>query len=765
MSTRDESISAGSGAGDRVDYSVVVPVFDEEGNVEALASRVMATMEPLARSFELLFVDDGSSDRTPEILRKLASGDGRIRVVRFTRNYGQEAAVEALYLHARGRWLIQMDGDLQNPPEEIPKLIARKDEGYDVVYAVRQKRQDALFRVAASRAMQWTMRSMMEIELPDDVSTFRLMSAPIARLVAALPEKRRKFFSALLVWSGARIGNGERGPRAAAHADRRTTASMVKLLNHTFDLIVGFSSKPLRYIGTLGFIFAVVGFGMGLWVISRKLLWDYGMMGWPSLFAAVVILGGMQLMATSVIGEYIARIYVQAQSRPLYNVAERLNFDAAQGPDERPKRRVASKRRARARVRARVRARARARARARVRACARARARVRARASARARDRDRACDRKGGGVLSRVVVVGCGFPQLSLVRAAKRRRLFVIGADANPRAIAVRHCDEFAEISTSDVDGLCDLVRRTRAVAVTTTGSEVSLKATADVAARLKLPFYADPETVRRCQEKDAMRAAYRAAGLAVPAFARCERVGEARAFARERGFPLVVKPSRGWGQRGVARVDSGAELSRAFEEAWAHSASAGLPLVVVEEWLDGREYSVNGWVENGRLASYCVTERITVPGHRPLGVMIAEVYPSGLSPESEARVVGEARRGAGALGHERGPCYSQVALGSRGCFLFETAARLGGGFDADVTYLASGVDLYDRLLGVALADAELERQGVTGPAHGGAIAKFLVAEPGADRSARSRASTRPARSPGSPTWRSSSRWQAASGR
>jgi polyisoprenyl-phosphate glycosyltransferase len=315
----------------RLAYSVVVPVFNEEGNVEALATRVLATMAGVGAPFELLFVDDGSSDGTLPLLRQIAARDPRVRVVRFTRNYGQEAAVEALYLNARGRWLIQMDGDLQHPPEEIPRLIAKKDEGYDVVYGVRQKRQDALFRVAASRAMQWTMRSMMEIELPDDVSTFRLMSAPIARLVAALPE-RRKFFSALLVWSGARIGTVN-----VSHAQRHagsTHYGFTKLLNHTFDLIVGFSSKPLRYIGTLGFVFALVGLVLGLWVIARKLLWDYGMMGWPSLFAAVVILGGMQLIATSVIGEYIARIYVQAQARPLYNVAERLNFDPVQAQDE-----------------------------------------------------------------------------------------------------------------------------------------------------------------------------------------------------------------------------------------------------------------------------------------------------------------------------------------------------------------------------------------------------------------------------------------------
>jgi biotin carboxylase len=334
-------------------------------------------------------------------------------------------------------------------------------------------------------------------------------------------------------------------------------------------------------------------------------------------------------------------------------------------------------------------------------------------------------------VTVRLLVVGCGFPQLSLVRAARRRSWHVVGADMNPQAVAVPLCDEFHEVSTADVDRLSALVARARVDAVTTTGSEVALRATASVAAKVGLPFYADPDTIRRCQDKDEMRAEYRKAGLAVPGFARCETLEQARLFAEENGFPLVVKPSRGWGQRGVARVEDRRELDVAFEEARAHSAAAGLPLVIVEAWLEGKEYSVNGWVEGGRLASYCVTERLTVPGRRPLGVMIAEVYPSGLSPGDEARVVEEARRGAAALGLVRGPCYSQVAMGPGGCFLFETAARLGGGFDADVTRLASGVDLYDRVLGVAVGDGALERQGPVGSAHGGAIAKFLVAAPG----------------------------------
>jgi len=337
--------------------------------------------------------------------------------------------------------------------------------------------------------------------------------------------------------------------------------------------------------------------------------------------------------------------------------------------------------------------------------------------------------------VSRVLIVGCGFPQLSLIRLARRLGHHVIGADFNARAPGVEGCSEFVEVSTNDVDGLCNAMAKTRADAITTSGSEVSLKATAAVAARLKLPFHADPETIRRCQEKDAMRAGYERGGVPVPPYARCESLEDARRFVAEHGFPVVIKPSRGWGQRGVARVDDESELTVAFEGAIAQSKSAGLAMAVIEAFLEGGEYSVNGWIEEGRLVSYCVTERLTVPGKRPLGVMVAELYPSGLSRDDEQKVIEAARLGAAALGHTRGPCYSQVMLGPRGAYLLETAARMGGGFDADVTRLASGVDLYERVLGVALNDSTLERSGKTHEAHPAAVAKFLIGKPGIVRS------------------------------
>lgn len=305
---------------DGIVYSVVVPVFNEESNIEALVDRVTPVLESVGEPFEILFVDDGSTDRTPELLRQQVERHGHVRAVRFTRNFGQEAAVQAAYLYARGEWILQMDGDLQNPPEEMPKLLAHRDAGYDIVFGVRKGRRDPLFRKVASEGMRWTMRRLLRIELPKDISTFRLMRGATAKLLAQFPE-RQKFLSALACWVGARHTTVD-----VAHAARnagRTKYNLGKLVNHTFDLIVGFSSRPLRLIGLAGFLAGLVGFGFAGWAIAERLVWGT-QMGWSSIFAAVMAMGGMQLLALSLIGEYVARIFVQAQHRPIFVVAEQL---------------------------------------------------------------------------------------------------------------------------------------------------------------------------------------------------------------------------------------------------------------------------------------------------------------------------------------------------------------------------------------------------------------------------------------------------------
>jgi dolichol-phosphate mannosyltransferase len=305
-----------------IEHSVVVPVLNEEGNVRELIGRLVPVLEGAGQSFEVIVVDDGSTDGTPAILRELSEKEPRLRVLRLSRNYGQEAAVQAGMLRSRGRWVIQMDGDLQNPPEELPKLLAKRDEGHSIVYGIRTKRRDPWHRVAASKILVIGMRRVLGIELPPDVTTFRVIEGEVARFIAALPEKK-KFFSALAVWTGAKSATV-----AVAHDARRAGATkynLAKLINHTFDLMVGFSIRPLRIIGAAGALFAVLGIVVGVVRIAQKLLGADIAMGWTSIFSAVVIMGGLQLIALSVIGEYVARIFIQTQDRPLYRVSEELN--------------------------------------------------------------------------------------------------------------------------------------------------------------------------------------------------------------------------------------------------------------------------------------------------------------------------------------------------------------------------------------------------------------------------------------------------------
>jgi dolichol-phosphate mannosyltransferase len=306
-------------------YSVVVPVFNEEDNVRPLVERVSKVMTEIGEPFEIVFVDDGSRDETPLRLRRLVEEFPQVRAVRFSRNYGQEAAVQAGYVHARGEWILQMDGDLQNPPEDIPKLLTKQGEGWDIVYGIRKNRKDPLFRKLASETMRWVMRSMLSIELPEDISTFRLMRAKTAKLLAELPE-RNKFLSALACWVGAKYTTVDVGHSARAAGS--TKYNLTKLINHTFDLVVGFSSKPLRYVGVLGLVVAILGFLEALRAVVNKLVYGSSVTGWTSLIATVAVLGGMQLLALSLIGEYIARISVQAQARPTFLVAEVIEHDS-----------------------------------------------------------------------------------------------------------------------------------------------------------------------------------------------------------------------------------------------------------------------------------------------------------------------------------------------------------------------------------------------------------------------------------------------------
>jgi biotin carboxylase len=329
---------------------------------------------------------------------------------------------------------------------------------------------------------------------------------------------------------------------------------------------------------------------------------------------------------------------------------------------------------------------------------------------------------------ARVLVVGCGFPQLGLLRVARELGLWVIGVDANPRAIGVAVCNDFREVSTHDGARIAEVARELRVQGITTCGSEIGLVSAARAAAELGLPFYGDVATVDRCQAKDQMRAAYLRGGAPIPAFAVVASSADVESFVRENGLPVVLKPSRGWGQRGVSKVEQPSELAPAFERA-RQASSAGV--VVVEAFIEGREFSVNAYTVNGKTTVYSVTERIITHYPDPPGITFAEWFPAGLDRADESRAVEAALAGVQALGIRRGPTYTQLRVGPRGAMIVETAYRLGGGLDPDVALLASGTSLFRKILGVALSRDDWENAGPEREAHGGAIGKFLIGRPG----------------------------------
>ena len=301
------------------DVSVVVPIFNDGDCLVELVERLVEVFGRLPYSYELVMVDDGSRDRTPYLLAQLAERFEWLRVIRLARNFGQEPAVQAGMSVSRGRWVVQLDADLQHPPEELPKLLSKAEDGYEVVYGVRKNRQDPYHRILLSKAMQFVMRRGFGIDLPEDISTFRVVDGELARFIARLPEQR-KFFSALASWVGAKGASVPVEHRARASG--RSSYTLAKLLSHSLDLMAGFSIRPLRIIGAAGAGFATLGILYACYKIAEKLCGVDIEMGYTSLFSAIVIIGGVNLIALSVIGEYVGRVFLETQGRPPYRILE-----------------------------------------------------------------------------------------------------------------------------------------------------------------------------------------------------------------------------------------------------------------------------------------------------------------------------------------------------------------------------------------------------------------------------------------------------------
>jgi polyisoprenyl-phosphate glycosyltransferase len=300
--------------------SVVAPVYNEEELVELFVTRTCAAVADY--NFELVIVNDGSTDATPKLLNRIADTDPRVRVVHLSRNFGHQAALTAGLEHALGDVVAMIDADLQDPPELIPTMIARWEEGSDVVYAVRRQREgETAFKLATASWFYKLFDKLAQVDLEPNSGDFRLLDRRALDALLAMTERSR-FLRGMTVWVGftQTAVPYERDPRHAGE----TKYTLRKMLRFSLDAIASFSHLPLQLATYVGIVSAGVAFIAIPVVIALRIAGSY-LPGFGSLTIAILLLGGIQLIALGVIGEYVGRIYDEVKHRPLYIVREERN--------------------------------------------------------------------------------------------------------------------------------------------------------------------------------------------------------------------------------------------------------------------------------------------------------------------------------------------------------------------------------------------------------------------------------------------------------
>jgi glycosyltransferase involved in cell wall biosynthesis len=309
----------------RPTYSVVAPVYNERETLPRLCERVVGVMDALGEPFELVLVDDGSTDGSSEALRELHAQDNRVRVVSFSRNFGHQIAISAGLDYARGQAVIIIDSDLQDPPEVIPELIERWKAGAEVVYARRAAREgETGFKLVSASLFYRVIRHLTAVNIPRDTGDFRLLDRKVVDTLVTMREQHR-FMRGLSAWVGFR--QEEVTYRRQERYAGKTKYPLRKMLRFSIDAITSFSHVPLQLATSFGFVLAGISLlGILIAVILRLL--SHAIIGQASTLILVLFMGGVQLIFLGIIGEYLGRIYDEVRARPLYVVRDVLESDA-----------------------------------------------------------------------------------------------------------------------------------------------------------------------------------------------------------------------------------------------------------------------------------------------------------------------------------------------------------------------------------------------------------------------------------------------------
>ena len=311
--------------GEPVLLSLVIPVFNEQATLEALFNTIRERLAALDVTYEVVLVDDGSRDRTGEMIAEIKRRDTRFRSVHFSRNFGHQAAVTAGLHFAQGSAVVVMDADLQDPPELLASMLARWREGYHVVYAQRVKRHaEGVLKRGIAFAYYRILQRLTDVTIPADTGDFCLMDRRVVDLLNRMPERNR-YLRGLRAWLGFRqtAVQFERPPRYAGEPKYTFWKSLALGVNG----VVAFSKVPLRFATYLGMASAALSMVLTIWAVYQRLVGGDTVRGWASTLVVILLLGGVQLLMIGVVGEYLSRIYDEVKQRPMYVIGELRGFD------------------------------------------------------------------------------------------------------------------------------------------------------------------------------------------------------------------------------------------------------------------------------------------------------------------------------------------------------------------------------------------------------------------------------------------------------
>lgn len=302
------------------DISIVIPIYNEEGNIFLLHERLTSVMEDVSISYELVFVNDGSKDQSISLIKQLAEKDSRVKYINFSRNFGHQVAVTAGLDLACGNAVVIIDADLQDPPELIAELYKKMQEGFQVVYAKRKQREGETFlKKLTAKLFYRILKKITSVEIPVDTGDFRIMDRKVVDVLKAMPEKN-KFLRGQISWIGFNqtFVEYDRNERFAG----KTGYTYRKMFRFAMDGITSFSDFPLKVASVLGFAVSGISFLIMLYALYVRFVNGHYVEGWTSLMISVLFIGGVQLICIGMIGEYLSRMNDNIRNRPLYIVNE-----------------------------------------------------------------------------------------------------------------------------------------------------------------------------------------------------------------------------------------------------------------------------------------------------------------------------------------------------------------------------------------------------------------------------------------------------------